>query len=132
MPFEMKPPLLYAQAIKYTLVGVASNLILYIVYLLLTFWGLGPKLAMSMLFATGVLQTFFANRRWTFQHVGDSRLALIRYSLSYAFGYVMNLLVLIVCVDTLKWPHQAVQGGMIIILAAILFCLQKFWVYRTK
>ena len=128
----MKFPLVYIQFVRYAIVGVVSNIILFVLYLLFTFYGLGPKLSMSILYATGVLQTFFVNRRWTFQYIGESYSEFIRYCLSYVFGYVVNILALIVCVDTIGWPHQIVQGCMIVVLAVLLFCLQKFWVFRSQ
>ena len=128
----MNVPLIFVQFGKYTLVGLLSNCILFLFYLLLTRCGLGPKLAMSILYVVGVVQTFLVNRRWTFQSVGKFRRAMVRYWFSYAFGYVLNLTVLFLCVDIIGWAHQPVQGVMIIFLALMLFCLQKLWVFKVE
>nr|WP_316639094.1 GtrA family protein [uncultured Roseateles sp.] len=118
------------QLIRYGVVGVASNLVGYLLYLGLTSLGVGPKSAMSLLYAIGVAQTFLFNKRWTFGHQGSGRAALLRYCTAYGLGYVINLVVLLVLVDHWAWPHQWVQGVMILVLAAMLFLLQKFWVFR--
>ena len=47
------------QAIRFPVVGFASNLVLYLVYLGLTSIGLGHKIAMSILYVIGVLQHSF-------------------------------------------------------------------------
>jgi len=115
---------------RYGVVGLASNGVLYLAYLGLTSAGLGAKLAMSLLYALGVAQTFLFNKQWSFGHEGDHGPAFFRYCASYAMGYLVNLIALLVLVDRLVLPHQIVQGLMILAIAALLFILQKFWVFR--
>ncbi len=119
------------QMLRFALVGLASNAVLYLVYLGMTTAGLGPKLAMSLVYGIGVAQTFLFNKRWTFNHSGRFDTALLRYIAVYAGGYVANLLVLAWLVDGLGYPHQIVQGVMILTLAGCFFLLQKLWVFRT-
>ena len=118
------------QAFRYGIVGLVSNLALYLGYLVLTWAGMGPKLAMSLLYGLGVLQTFFFNKRWSFEHEGATHVAFLRYIGAYAFGYVLNLTVLMLLVDRMGLPHQWVQGVMIIVLAGMLFLLQRYWIFR--
>jgi len=117
------------QFVRYASVGLVSNLGLYLAYLVLTALGLGPKLAMSLLYAVGVVQTFLINRSWSFGHEGRLRGAFARYVASYAFGYTLNLGVLWLAVDRRGLPHEGVQAVMILALAVMLFLLQKFWVF---
>ena len=117
------------QFVRYSLVGLGSNLVLYLAYLLLTYIGMGPKSAMTLLYALGVAQTFLFNRKWSFGHEGGLHSAFTRHVASYAFGYILNLAVLWIAVDQMGLPHQIVQGVMILTLAVMLFLLQKFWVF---
>lgn len=119
------------QFVRYSVVGLASNLLCYLVYLGLTGAGIHPKLAMTLLYGMGVLQTFVFNRRWTFRHGGARDSAFYRYCALYALGYLLNLAMLCLLVDLLAYPHQIVQGIMILALAMLLFLVQKFWVFRT-
>ncbi len=119
------------QLIRYGTVGVASNAVAYLLYIAITAAGLEHKLAMTLLYAIGVAQTFFFNKRWSFRHNGSHGTAFIRYCIAYAIGYFVNLAALFVFVDMLGYAHQIVQGAMILILAAMLFLLQKFWVFRS-
>jgi putative flippase GtrA len=119
------------QFARYALTGLASNLFLYLVYLALTTGGMDPKSSMSLLYALGVAQTFLFNKRWAFRHDGMHGPAFARYCISYGLGYAINLLVLILLVDRMGFPHQLVQGVMVLTLAVMLFLLQKFWVFRT-
>ncbi|MFT3847201.1 MAG: GtrA family protein [Propionivibrio sp.] len=120
------------QLFRYGLVGLVSNGALYAAYLILTAAGLGAKLTMTLLYVAGVVQTFLFNKRWTFGHDGSHRAAFVRYCISYALGYLLNLLVLYVLVDRLGFRHQIVQGAMIVGLAIMLFLLQKYWVFRAN
>jgi putative flippase GtrA len=118
-----------AQLVRYGFVGLASNLFGYLLYLGLTQLGLGPKLAMTLLYFVGVLQTFVFNKKWSFRFNGAATPALVRYATVYAVGYVVNLSVLMLLVDQMGLPHQWVQGAMIIVVAALLFLAQRYWVF---
>lgn len=120
------------QMIRYGIVGIASNAVLYLLYLAITSAGMEHKLAMTLLYMVGVVQTFLFNKRWSFGHDGSHRYAFLRYAMSYGLGYVVQLTALYFSVDRLGWPHQAVQGVMVFVVAALLFMLQKFWVFRTQ
>lgn len=117
------------QAARFGIVGLASNGVGFCLYLLLTWVGVGPKLAMSILFCIGTLQTFVFNKRWSFQYRGQDRMVMLRYLAAYCMGYLVNLAALIVCVDYLHLRHAPVQGVMILVVAALMFLLQKFWVF---
>lgn len=121
-----------SQFIRYASVGIASNLSLYLAYLLLTASGIGHKTAMTSLYALGVLMTFVANRAWSFKHKGAMHTALVRYAAASLFGYALNWLFLWTAVDILRLPHQAVQAIAICIVAGCLFLLNKFWVFAPR
>lgn len=118
------------QFVRYAIVGLAANALNYIIYILLTKLGLGPKLAMSVLYVAGVLQTFVFNKKWSFRFIGAARPALLRYATLYALGYVFNFLALMLLVDQIGLPHQWVMGGLVIFMAIFFFIGQKFWVFR--
>jgi putative flippase GtrA len=111
---------IHLQAFRFAVVGLASNAVLYLAYLGMTSAGIG------------VAQTFLFNKRWTFNHSGRLDAALLRYIALYAGGYLVNLLMLAWLVDGLGYPHQVVQGVMILTLAACFFVLQKIWVFKTS
>lgn len=122
----------HKQFIRYAVVGLASNGTSYFLYLLATWLGVGPKTAMTLLYLLGVLQTFVFNKRWTFGHRGSHGVVFFRYCMAYGLGYVINLLVLLVLVDQHGYPHEIVQGVMILSLAVMLFLLQKYWVFHSS
>ena len=118
------------QFIRFAIVGVISNTVLYIAYLLLTLTiGLEHKLAMTAVYISGVILTFILNRSWSFQHSGVAHTAFIRYILAYVIGYFVNLGVLWLAVDRLQLPHQSVQAVAILLVAICMFLLHKYWVF---
>lgn len=121
-----------AQAIRFALVGVASNAVLYVLYIGMTWVGVGHKLAMSLAYVVGVLQTFFLNRNWTFNHAGPEGFAFRRYCLAYGGGYFLQLGMLYVLVDHAGMDHRLVQGMAVCTVAFALFVLQKHWVFASR
>ena len=120
------------QLVRYGIVGLASNAFGYLLYLGLTYLGTGPKLAMSLLYGVGVLQTFVFNKKWSFRFEGAATPALVRYVTVYAMGYVIQFLALMLLVDLMGLPHQWVMGVLILFVALLLFLAQKFWVFRPS
>ena len=120
------------QLIRYGLVGLVSNAAIYFVYLLITYLGIEPKTAMTLVYIIGASIGFIGNRKWTFAHRGDSSSAALRYVLAHLFGYLLNLLILFTFVDHLGYVHQWVQAVAIIIVAGFLFVVFKYLVFREK
>ena len=120
------------QFVRFGIVGLASNLLLYLFYFGITSLGVGYKLAMSFLYIIGVLQSFILNKSWTFNHKGYLSDTFIRYIVIYGAGYLINLSALVIFVERFGYPHQCVQGAMIPLVAVLLFVMQKIWVFRVQ
>lgn len=120
------------QLIRYGLVGVASNAAIYIVYLFITYLGVEPKTAMTLVYIIGASIGFVGNRKWTFAHRGDSTSAALRYVLAHLFGYLLNFLILFTFVDRLGYAHQWVQAVAILVVAGFLFIIFKYFVFRER
>ncbi|BAN36686.1 hypothetical protein SCD_n02887 [Sulfuricella denitrificans skB26] len=120
------------ELIRYGLVGVASNLTIYFVYLLVTYRGVEPKTAMTLVYVIGAFIGFVGNKKWTFAHRGDSISTVLRYVLAHLFGYLFNFLILFTFVDRLGYAHQWVQAVAIIIVAGLLFMVFKYFVFRES
>lgn len=117
------------QSLRYVIVGLASNLILYIHYLVFTTVGIGHKTAMTLLYFIGMFQTFIFNKRWTFLHHGSFNTSLVRYIIAYIAFYLLNLGVLHLFVDLFSYSHALVQGTFMVIIVGPLFLVQKYWIF---
>ena len=120
------------QLIRYGVVGVVSNAAIYFIYLLITYLGVEPKTAMTLVYIIGASIGFIGNRKWTFAHRGDSYSAALRYVLAHLSGYLLNFLILFTFVDRLGYAHQWVQAVAIIIVAGFLFIVFKYFVFRER
>ncbi len=127
----MKFCALLGQVTRFSVVGLTSNLVLYLAYLELTSLGWGHKIAMSTVYVVGVLQSFILQKKWTFSHHGHLSVTFVRYFSLFAAGYVINLGFLIVMVDRLGYSHEWVQGMMLLVIGVLLFIMQKAWVFRS-
>ena len=119
------------QVLRYGVVGLVSNAILSAAYIFLTAVGVEPKLAMTLVFVIGTVQTFFVNRAWTFRSSAPTS-AFFKYALVYGAGYAINWLGLWIFVDRLGSPHQIVQLIMIFIVAAFIFVNLRYWVFARR
>lgn len=120
------------QLLRYGVVGAASNLAGYLVYLAVTYMGVEPKTAMTFLYAAGATFGFFGNRQWAFSHTGSFWRAAGRYALAHCCGYLLNFSLLYVFVDRLGYPHQAVQAVAIFVVAGFLFVAFRYFVFRAS
>ncbi len=120
-----------SQIVRYGIVGLASNSALYLAYLVLTNLGVGNKLAMTVLFLIGVLQTFLLNKTWSFAYRGLSKASFFKYIFIYSIAYLLNWGALWVLVEHWAW-HQLVQGVVICVIAIMLFVSQRYWVFCSK
>lgn len=125
---SLRNPAFY-QLIRYGIVGILNNIFLYIGYLLITYAGGNEKIAMTTMYATGVVIGYIASYRWTFSQASNRR-ALFRYVQMHVSGYLINLFMLYSLVDLLGYPHQLVQVAAIIVVALFGFFTCKYYVFQ--
>ena len=123
---------MFIRLIRYGLVGLAVNLAGYLVYLLVTWVGVGPKMTVTALYGTGATLGYFGHRRLSFNHGGNMLASSLRYGIAHTCGYALNLLLLYVFVDELGYPHQLVQAAAIFVVAAFLFVCFNFLVFPQE
>ena len=117
------------QLFRYGLVGIVTNLAIYFVYLLITYLGVEPKQAMTILYIVGAFIGFVGHRKWTFAHKGALLGSGARYFIAHLFGYLINFLILLTFVDRLGYSHQWVQAAAIIVVAGFLFVTFRYFVF---
>ena len=121
-----------AQLFRYSLVGIANNLLFFFVYLLITYFGAEPKIFLTFAYPVGAAIGFFVNRQLAFAHKGAVLKSGFRYFIAHLFGYLINLLILVTFVDRLSYPHQWVQAVAIFVVAGFLFVAFKYFVFSNS
>lgn len=120
-----------AEVMRFGAVGLATNLVGYAAYLIITAAGVMPMLAVTILFSMGTVVSFLGNRTYTFRKSSAQKRAGLKYATVYFLGYILNLSILFVFVDRVGLPHQAVQAAAILIVAVVLFVLSKWYVFSN-
>lgn len=120
------------QFTTYLIVGLLTNLSGYVAYLVITYWGMRPELAVTLIYAICAAAAFVGNRKFTFQHDGKLTRAGYRYALAQLAGYLFNLALIELFSNRLGIAHQLVQAGSIPIIAVFLFLASKFYVFNEK
>ena len=118
------------QLMRYGIIGIVSNLFIYLLYIIITYKDVQPKIAMTFLYFIGAIISFFANKKFTFNYKSKLFGSLARYLVAHFFGYLINIIILIIFVDKIGYPHQIVQGIAIFAVAGFLFVCFKFFVFR--
>jgi len=86
---------------RYAIVGVGSNVTLYLLFLLLVWGGLAPVLVSGMVYILGVTLSYIFNRMWTFSSERDHSHDLPRFLGAYGVGLVVTLISMWILVDPL-------------------------------
>jgi putative flippase GtrA len=123
-----------AQFIRYAVVGAFLNLFGFLIYLVVTWLGMEPKLAVTVFYPLAVLYGYFAHKRVSFRHAGSLRdiWPMVRYVFVYVLGYVINIGFLYLFHDRLGYPHQLVQVVVIAILIFFFFFSLRYFVYKEN
>jgi putative flippase GtrA len=77
---------------RFGIVGIGTNISLYLVFLGLIWVNLDPVLASGLCYGLGVVLSYLLNRSWTFASQGSHSRDLPRFLLAYGAGLLITLL----------------------------------------
>lgn len=155
------------QFIKFGLVGVSNTLINYVVYVIFVSLGVHYTIANALGFIISVLNAYFWGSRFVFKEdeTKEKRIwwqVLLKTYASYAFGFVLNTLLLALWIDvvhigkyfgfigeiigTLSGTFAFLPKTMtaeeiseiaapvinMVVTIPLNFIINKFWAYRQK
>lgn len=120
------------QVIRYGVVGVLNNSLGYLIYLLMTWVWLDPKLAVTLMYPIGAVTAYFGHAKYSFAYSGNTSHGIFRYAIAHLIGYGANIGMLYVFSDRLLYPHQLVQAVAIVVVAGILFLLFRYFVFPNR
>lgn len=119
------------QFIRYGIVGVVSNGLLYLLYITLTYMRVIPEFAATIAYVLGGSWTYFFNRNWSFESGAAHRKAAPRYALTYLAGYFITIGILAIGYRWIGMQHFISQLIAICITAIVNFLLLRFWVFAN-
>ena len=113
------------RGLRYVAVGVSANGAGYLAYLVMTWFGLSPRLAVTMLLPVSLSAAFQLHGRVTFGGGGRDRAAGLRFLAVSLTGYALNIALLTVLVDGAGVPHRIAQLISIAVIAPVMFQLMR-------
>lgn len=122
----------FSQFSRYMLVGLVTNGIGYLIYILLTEFGAFPKIAVTLLYVVSSAAAFLANRGFTFDCEARIYVSGPRYIVVQALGYLINILIMFILVDHMNVDHRIVQAVAVPVVALFLFFASKNYVFSPK
>jgi putative flippase GtrA len=120
------------RVLRYGIVGVLNNLLGYLIYLLITWLWFDPKIAVTLMYPIGALTSYFGHSRYSFSYKGRTLPGIFRYTTAHIAGYGLNIGMLYIFSDLLRYPHQLVQAVAIVVVACVLYLLFNYFVFPDK
>ena len=116
---------------RYSSVGLLHNILGLSFYIILTYIGLKPEYAVTILYPLGVIFSYYGNAAFTFKYNGNSSSAKLKFFLAHLLGYLINITLLYIFVQQLMYRHELIQFFSIFIIAIYLFLASKFFVFKN-
>ena len=116
---------LTGRPLRYVAVGGSVNGAGYLAYLALTWFGLSPRLAVTVLLPLSLWAAYQFHGRVTFSGSGRDRATGVRFLIVSLTGYALNLALLTALVDGAGVPHQIAQLLSIGLIALVMFRLLR-------
>ena len=85
---------------KYLFIGLL-NTFLTIALIFLLKWSINLNDIVANIFgySAGLIFSFFANKKWTFNFIGKNQLLFIKFLLVFCIAYLCNLFIMIICLN---------------------------------
>lgn len=108
---------------RYGIVGLGTNLSLYLLFLLLLQLTVQPVAAAGICYVLGVAMSYLLNRRWTFASTDSHWRDLAKFLCAYGLGLVSTMLTLSLLLRVLS-PASAQLLNIAITALVIYGCLR--------
>jgi putative flippase GtrA len=128
---DIKERLFAEQFVRYVIVGVLNNTVGYLTFLLMAYFGVEPKLAMTIVYLIFASLGFIGHKKWSFSHEGLFLKTGARYIVAHSLAYLLNLFLLYYFFNLLGYPYQLVQAGVMVVLVVFLYTMFRFFVFRS-
>lgn len=113
-------------------VGAANTLIgLGVIYACKRLLGFGDVLANVSGYAAGLTIGFLLNRRWTFGHTGNVRVAALRFLAVFGVAYSVNLLCVLLAIRAAGIDDYVSQAIGILPYTAIFYLGSRLYAFRS-
>ena len=85
--------------IKFISVGLLNTLVTYITFYLLLSLGINYKVAATVGYILGILNSYIWNKYWTFKSKKTIKVEFAKFIIVYLFSYIVNIITLTIFVE---------------------------------
>jgi len=110
----------------------ATSLHYLLIYLCIRFFDVSVWIASGIGYVFGSILSYIMNYFYTFSSSENHFYAVWRFYLMVVFGLIVNITVVVLFADMLKFNKWIVQIFATSIVLIINFIISKKWVYRFK
>lgn len=124
-------PVDVTEAAKFVVVGVANTLLtLSIIFVGITFLGMGDVRANALGYILGVLQSFFLSSRFVFAYKGPQLTALARFLTVALASYLLNLITVLMVLNVLGLHSYIAHVAGNVVYTVNAYLMNKYVVFR--
>lgn len=120
---------LFERLTKYGVVGIITNVIAYIAFVVFVKFSMAPVLASGVVYLLGMVVNYNLNRRWTFKSTNSHRHDMPRFVLAYGIGLVMTVLTMSILQHIIS-PYLA-QIVAVVVAAISIFATLSLVAFST-
>ena len=118
---------------RFLAVGLGNTLAgLLVIYAAKGFFGVGDVVANVCGYAVGLTLSFILNKTWTFRHRGDFVISAVRFLLSFAVSYALNLATVLGAIHLLDINSYLAQALGIPPYTIAFYLLSKHFAFRKS
>jgi putative flippase GtrA len=124
---------LQLEAYRFLVVGLLNTAVgLSVIFAAMGLFGFNDIAANAVGYAVGLTVSFIGNRHWTFRDNGPKGATLARFLLSFAFAYVVNLIVVLFVRDGLHLNPYFAQLAGICVYTPLFFVISRSLVFTER
>ena len=116
---------------RFGIVGVIRTFIgLFIIFVPYNLWGVNYILCNIVSYSVGLIVGFILHKNWVFKSTENWNKEAIPYFVTFGIGYIINMILLILCAEKLKINVNTSQIIAIFGFTTTNYLLNKFWTFR--
>lgn len=119
--------------IRYGFAGVINSLVGFLAFLFFfRLVGLGIEFSNALGYLIGLVTAFLLNKSWVFPETPASKYRIIRFALAFLISYFVNLVSLVLLVETTDLISEAAQIISMASYTLSFYLLNRFFVFKEK
>ncbi len=120
----------WGEIVRFVLVGVKSNILYFVLYISLTLSGVDHRIALTVVYAFGILYMFVFNKYYVFKEKGGANFSqFARHVLVYAGIWAINIVIFQVLVVHFRIHPYIVQLLFVTTMAVAIFVVSKHFIF---